>query len=48
MDTGGSFAVFVVLSVMGIALTALLRRVQRRVLHWMPAEDRRQRPEHLI
>jgi NitT/TauT family transport system permease protein len=27
-----------VLSVIGIALTALLRRVQRRVLHWMPAD----------
>jgi NitT/TauT family transport system permease protein len=37
-DTGGSFAVCVVLSVIGIALTALLRRVQRRVLHWMPAD----------
>jgi len=37
-DTGGSFAVCVVLSVIGIALTVLLRRVQRRVLHWMPAD----------
>lgn len=37
-DTGGSFAVCVLLSVIGIALTALLRRVQRRVLHWMPAD----------
>ncbi|MEJ8848511.1 ABC transporter permease [Variovorax rhizosphaerae] len=37
-DTGGSFAVCVVLSVIGIALTSLLRRVQRRVLHWMPAD----------
>lgn len=37
-DTGGSFAVCVVLSVIGIALTALLRRVQQRVLHWMPAD----------
>ncbi|HSV46466.1 MAG TPA: ABC transporter permease [Ramlibacter sp.] len=38
-DTGGSFAVCVVLSVIGIALTSLLRRVQRRVLHWMPADS---------
>jgi NitT/TauT family transport system permease protein len=37
-DTGGSFAVCVVLSVIGIALTVLLRRIQRRVLHWMPAD----------
>ncbi len=37
-DTGGSFAVCVVLSVIGIALTAALRRVQQRVLHWMPAD----------
>ena len=37
-DTGGSFAVCVVLSVIGILLTELLRRVQRRVLHWMPAD----------
>ena len=39
MDTGGSFSVFIVLSVIGIALTALLRAVQRRVLHWLPAES---------
>jgi NitT/TauT family transport system permease protein len=38
-DTGGSFAVFIVLSVIGIVLTALLRRVQKRVLHWMPADS---------
>lgn len=38
-DTGGSFAVCVVLSVIGIVLTGLLRRVQRRVLHWMPADS---------
>ncbi|MDM0112340.1 ABC transporter permease [Variovorax sp. J22R133] len=37
-DTGGSFAVCVVLSVIGIALTSLLRRVQARVLHWMPVD----------
>jgi NitT/TauT family transport system permease protein len=38
-DTAGSFAVCVVLSVIGILLTGLLRRVQRRVLHWMPADS---------
>ncbi|MDB5818308.1 MAG: transporter permease [Rhizobacter sp.] len=38
MDTGGSFAVFIVLSVIGIALTSALRAVQKRVLHWMPAD----------
>ncbi|MBS0341633.1 MAG: ABC transporter permease [Proteobacteria bacterium] len=37
-DTGGSFAVCVVLSVIGIVLTGLLRRIQCRVLHWMPAD----------
>jgi len=37
-DTGGSFAVCVVLSVIGIVLTGLLRSIQRRVLHWMPAD----------
>lgn len=38
MDTGGSFAVLVVLSLIGIALTKALGMVRRRVLHWMPAE----------
>jgi len=38
MDTGGSFAVFIVLSFIGIAITALLRRIQQRVLHWMPTD----------
>ncbi|NVM89869.1 NitT/TauT family transport system permease protein [Variovorax sp. SG517] len=42
-DTGGSFAVCVVLSVIGIVLSDLLRRIQRRVLHWMPADASRQR-----
>ena len=37
-DTGGSFAVCVALSVIGIVMTDLLRRIQRRVLHWMPAD----------
>jgi NitT/TauT family transport system permease protein len=38
MDTGGSFAVFIVLSFIGIVLTSLLRRIQQKVLHWMPAD----------
>jgi NitT/TauT family transport system permease protein len=38
MDTGGSFAVFIVLSVIGVVLTSLLRSIQRKVLHWMPAD----------
>jgi NitT/TauT family transport system permease protein len=38
-DTAGSFAVMVVLSVIGIALTAALRQVRQRVLHWMPADS---------
>jgi len=42
-DTGGSFAVCVVLSVIGIVLSDLLRRIQRRVLHWMPADASQQR-----
>lgn len=43
MDTGGSFSVFIVLSLIGIALTAILRRIQQRVLHWMPQDPARQR-----
>lgn len=39
MDTGGSFAVFILLSLIGIALTGALRLIRRRVLSWMPAED---------
>jgi NitT/TauT family transport system permease protein len=39
LDTAGSFAVFTVLSVLGIALTALLRAVRRRLLSWMPAPE---------
>lgn len=38
-DTGGSFAVCVVLSAIGIVMTDVLRRIQRRVLHWMPADS---------
>jgi NitT/TauT family transport system permease protein len=43
MDTGGSFSVFIVLSVIGIALTAILRRIQQRVLRWMPQDPTQQR-----
>lgn len=39
LDTAGSFAVFVVLSVLGIGLTALLRAVRNRVLGWMPLDE---------
>lgn len=39
MDTGGSFAVLIILSLIGIALTKVLTMVRRRVLHWMPAES---------
>jgi len=38
MDTGGSFAVFIILSLMGVGLSAGLRSVRRRVLDWMPEE----------
>ncbi len=43
MDTGGSFSVFIVLSLIGIAMTSILRRIQRRVLHWMPQDPSQQR-----
>jgi NitT/TauT family transport system permease protein len=43
MDTGGSFSVFIVLSVIGIVLTSILRRIQQRVLHWMPQDPAQQR-----
>jgi NitT/TauT family transport system permease protein len=36
LDTGGSFAVFLILALMGVALTAALRAIRRRVLSWMP------------
>ena len=41
MDTGGSFAVFIILSLMGVALSAVLRAVRRRMLSWMPTEATR-------
>jgi NitT/TauT family transport system permease protein len=39
LDTAGSFAVFVILSLLGIAMTAALRAVRRRVLSWMPIDE---------
>ncbi|MDB5827357.1 MAG: Hydroxymethylpyrimidine transporter, transrane component [Variovorax sp.] len=41
MDTGGSFAVFIILSFIGIALTGVLRVIRGRVLSWMPADSQR-------
>lgn len=41
MDTGGSFAVFIILSFIGIALTSVLRVIKGRVLSWMPADSQR-------
>ncbi len=38
MDVGGSFAVFVILSCMGIALSAIIRALQNRVLYWQPKQ----------
>jgi NitT/TauT family transport system permease protein len=42
LDTAGSFAVFVILSLLGVALTGALRLVRRRVLSWMPVEESHQ------
>lgn len=39
MDVGGSFAVFVILSLMGVGLSAAVRAVQSRVLYWQPKEQ---------
>jgi NitT/TauT family transport system permease protein len=39
MDVGGSFAVLVLLSLMGIAFSFFIRLVQTRVLYWMPSEE---------
>jgi len=38
MDTAGTFSVFIILSLVGIGLHAILRWVQRRVLFWSPKE----------
>ena len=37
----GSFAVFLILALMGVTLTAALRAVRRRFLSWMPAQTSR-------
>jgi NitT/TauT family transport system permease protein len=39
LDTAGSFAVFIILSLLGVALTGVLRLVRRRVLSWMPVDE---------
>lgn len=41
LDTGGSFAVFLILALMGVTLTAALRAVRRHFLSWMPAQTSR-------
>ncbi len=38
MDTAGTFSVFIILSLVGIILHAILRWVQKRVLFWSPKE----------
>lgn len=38
MDTAGTFSVFIILSLVGICLHAILRWVQKRVLFWSPKE----------
>jgi NitT/TauT family transport system permease protein len=38
MDVGGSFAVLILLSLIGIAFSFLIRRLQLRVLYWMPSD----------
>ncbi len=39
LDTAGSFSVFVVLSLLGIVLTAILRAIRLRLLSWMPSDE---------
>jgi NitT/TauT family transport system permease protein len=41
LDTGGSFAVFLILALMGVALTAILRAIRRHFLSWMPESTSR-------
>lgn len=38
MDTAGTFSVFIILSIVGIALHGILRYVQKKVLFWSPKE----------
>ena len=39
LDIAAAFALFVVLSIMGVALHWILRRVERRVVFWAKAEE---------
>jgi NitT/TauT family transport system permease protein len=41
MDVGGSFAVFIILSLIGVALSAIIRAVETRVLYWLPRDQTR-------
>jgi NitT/TauT family transport system permease protein len=41
LDTGGSYAVFILLALMGVALTAALRATRRHFLAWMPVSETR-------
>jgi len=41
MDVGGSFAVFIILSLIGVALSAIIRAVETRVLYWLPKDQTR-------
>ena len=41
MDVAGSFSVFIVLALVGLALSQILRRIERRVLFWAPAATAR-------
>jgi NitT/TauT family transport system permease protein len=39
MDVAGSFSVFIILAIMGLALNVALRRLQSWVLFWAPSES---------
>ena len=41
LDTGGTYAVFILLALMGVGLSAALRAVRRHYLGWMPAQQAR-------
>jgi NitT/TauT family transport system permease protein len=41
VDVGGSFAVFIILSLIGVALSAIIRAVETRVLYWLPKDQAR-------
>ena len=42
MDVAGSFSVFILLAVLGIALSQALRMIERRVLFWSPSASKNQ------